>query len=346
MNKFAQIVLLVFLVGMPHVLYSQPYIYFVHERESTKTENSVDTLFRLNLKTKLTTILYIHDELLQIPMWDQTQSYLYLDSWIDAAFLMNCSNIRDIFTVLDPYPSSCNGILYCPTKKCVYALVSFRGIDGTSLYKFRVDRKTIKETVKLSEILSYGRNCEKVFFSSDKRLIYFPIITEVDGYIASDQEKVMLYSTKKDKIIGSKKLSEIGHPGAEGYELNNGKDGVGIVTSYLGWPNLESYFTIYNFDKSIKIGEVHTLGGQEPFLIGQSEYLALAYDDVKESEVLGYSGKIDIYDVRTGKYILRYNFPPRGEIYQFDNYQDTLYYVLNKGTKPEIFTIDVNSIKK
>ena len=61
--------------------------------------------------------------------------------------------------------------------------------------------------------------------------------------------------------------------------------------------------------------------------------------DINSSRVVYYTGSGGIYKTGTGKLIKSITVPRGGSIYNYDNYPNDVYYVLNLETHPEIYNL-------
>jgi hypothetical protein len=106
----------------------------------------------------------------------------------------------------------------------------------------------------------------------------------------------------------------------------------------------DCYYSVYDFDNSRQLGEVHCSGNPDPYVIGSNKYLALFDPANDTTEHYHYSGSVSIYDIMSGHFVKNITLPSDGEVIRYDTYPDTLYYVKNLNGTPEIYKIKANDI--
>jgi hypothetical protein len=188
---------------------------------------------------------------------------------------------------------------------------------------------------------------KEAFLSEDEETLYF--ILEDTSYTPRrpDTDKILYFSILNNEIVGARDLLEIGRGDATGHILYKGRRGISIVESFYGFPSVDSYYDLYNFDQDSPIdGHIYQVGRFEPFFAGNADYLIIAEE--KDSAYYSYySGVFNFYNSKSGTLVKTLTLPPGGTIYTFDNYPFDIYYVLNLETEPEIYNltkVKLNSI--
>ncbi|MGA7720492.1 MAG: hypothetical protein WCA84_04870 [Ignavibacteriaceae bacterium] len=114
------------------------------------------------------------------------------------------------------------------------------------------------------------------FFSSDGNTIYFTKKDSASGAEKIDNTMVEYYSTSNNQISSGPKLSSIVYPNATVYDLFKGRQGNGIIQSYIKNQTKDCYYNIYDFDNNISTNFVLHTKEAKPFISTDSKYLLLA----------------------------------------------------------------------
>jgi len=204
------------------------------------------------------------------------------------------------------------------------------------MFEFNVNTKNLTQSFEeFPQIILNDK--QGMFFSANGEQIYLPIIDSVTGI-----EKLLTYSTISRRVLSENDLSIYGYPGADGYLVYQGREGISTIDSYLHNSTKDSYFRVYNFDTNIGYNFIKYSGFADSYFINEGKYLILAatYDSTN-----AYTGKIEIYDVSSGERIKNIILPPGGEIYTFDEYPNNIYYIKDiEFPERQVFVIKMDSL--
>jgi hypothetical protein len=282
--------------------------------------------------------------------FDQTQTWIGI-AWYKFYYIYNSSDTKNYFTV-DPFIQ----ILYSQKKKKIYLFcmdsndvdkqlalydvsenphskrTGNQGLNNrigqaASYREFNPDIIDRQKTAFL-HLFTTADLWEEAFFSLDENTIYFSIKdSAVNNY------RIAFYSTKNNKIRQFRELSLFGYPNADGYILHRGRNGKGLIESYIKnkvTNSYYSYYNIYDFDNSTGSNFILDSAEAEPFISQDSNYLLLAE---KSFEILKWganyynTGILRIYNVANSSLIKTLTYPARGTFFMSDSYPSNIYYI-------------------
>jgi hypothetical protein len=347
MRHAVRIICVYGLLLLSSISYAQPYVYYVPERPESVPSKTYqnDTVYRYDIKTGRKLKFLVCNSQGIFAECDPTGLYMALDV-DDAAVIYETSNKKKHFD--SDNLGDCDKLLYSPEKNRLYIFSLCR--IGEFLSSYNVKNGKCESSIQLPYQDGYRNQVNReAFFSRDKSIIYFQEPDTTTKYFESNKEKLVRYSTRTNKVYKKQRLSKIFHPRAMEYYLFSGADGVGVVISIMDSLQTDCYYTIYDFDNSRQLGEIHCSGNPDPYIIGDNKYLALFSTDADtlsggEFAVNYLTGRVLLYDVKSGTLVKKLHLPSRGTVYRFDNYPDTLYYVKNLTGIPQVLTIDESDI--
>jgi hypothetical protein len=337
------LLIFIFVLGLQHFLYAQPFIYYCHDyTDSLDGNDTQDTVFRCNLTTKEVIQFYFPGSLETIPNWDQSGTYVAINRYRDKVSIVQTSNAANHYDL--PVYGGCTKLLYLPENNGLF-FFNLGLPDGETLINYNLSSQKCESIIQLPIQDGYSNLYNReAFFSRDKSIIYFQEPDTTTEYFEGNKEILTYYSTQTKLVYKKQRLSEIFHPGAIDYSLFSGSNGTGVVLSVMDSLYNDCYYSIYDFDNSQLLGEIHCPGIPDPYIIGDNKYLALFTTDVDSSYNEFKTGSGSIYDIPSGAFIKNISLPRGEKIYRFDYYPDTLYYVKNLNGTPEVYTIKAGDL--
>jgi hypothetical protein len=316
-------------------LYSQPYIYFSEVIDSTDS-NPIFwkiSIKKINLKNNLEES-FLYDAVFSSYTWDRTQTWLILDRLYWYSHIYNCLDTLNNFDLPTEIEGGVFPVLYSKEKNILYITGVLE--DKLKMFEFNINTKDLTQSFEeFPQIIL--NNKQGMFFSANEEQIYVPIIDTVAG-----SKKLLIYSTTSRHVLSDNDLSIYGYPGADGYLIYQGRDGISTIDSYLHNATKDSYFRVYNFDTNIGSNFIKYSGFADPYFTNNGKYIVLVntYDSSN-----AYTGNIDIYDVATGEHIKNFVLSSNGEIYTFDEFPNNIYYVNDiELTTRQVWNLDIDSI--
>jgi hypothetical protein len=232
-------------------------------------------------------------------------------------------------------------ILYSPKTNKLFLF----GTDGKTLNIINIAKE---EVVKTDTLPGRPNNELSAFFSADEKTLYFTRHVENTLSFNTFKDKLVYYSTRRNRIYKEEKLSKYGHPGVDGYILSKGQNGVGIVESYFYKEAKGCYYRLCNFDKGSCSQFIWVKGYSEAYIAHNGDLLIvagkkeIALRDKTYKEY--YTGEIRIYDVKSTQLLKKIKVPVFNKCLHFDNYPDTLYCVKSPDKNFSYWKISIDSV--
>jgi hypothetical protein len=329
---------------------AQPYYFDRGKLTDSASKFTLYNIEKINLSNGKTSI-FLHNGGEDL-IFDQTQTWIGI-GWYDFYYIYNYSDTKNYFSV-NPFDQ----ILYSQRKKKIYLFCWNSNFINKQLAVYDVSEQPrskqsknqspntrIKQTASDKEfnpgiidrkkiaLLNLPINSNiwsEAFFSFDENTIYFTKKDSAYGAEKIDNTMVEYYSTTNNQISPGPKLSSIGYPNADGYDLYKGRQGRGIIKSFIKNQTKDRYFNIYDFDNNISSNFIFHQGFAEPFISEDNKFLLLAEQGFEISGGGGHyynTGVLKIYDVANNSLIKTLNFPTRGTFFMSDSYPANIYYI-------------------
>lgn len=212
--------------------------------------------------------------------------------------------------------------------------------DNSKYELFSVDLNSGNRT-NLLDISPNAYLDSDIFFSEDKRMIYFSIADTSSIPPRTNADKIVYFSTLTNNIIEEKYLSELGFPNADAYIFFTGGNGKGIIKSIFYNEDHTSYFNIYDFDADSGSSFIQSDGYSDAYLTRNGKFLIVAQDSVDSGNKVN-TGSLDLYSVLTTQLVKSFNLPSGGMVYAFRNDTNHIYYVLDPdspGAQTEVYNL-------
>jgi hypothetical protein len=321
---------------------AQPYIYYSIQLPDTGYER-YSKVVRYNLESNS-----VEDFLPQQNMgeyvwetWDPSQSYLAINVFNWTHTIYDCSDTSRYFEFEDFFSVAIDEMLYSLQRNKLYIFSDdYEKISVLDLSSGQIISETsITGYPDYNDLMRPRRDC---FFSSDNTKIY---LISKDSLTHVDQ--VLTYSLESNLVIGSEDLSEIGYSGTDGYDLNFGRDGKGIITSYPNYNNpiKDFYYRIFDFDNDSGSPFIYHNGLSEAYFTGDGEILVIMDTEKDDSLRYYHTGEVEIYDTQNAQLLKTLSLPSRGKVYTFDNYPNNIYYAIDiEEPTRQIYTLKMDSI--
>jgi hypothetical protein len=345
MKNIINLLFVFIILPLSNLVQGQPYLYYEHRYWGNEISDSFtrDTVFQLNLCTNEIRQFMVTNEIGSPPNVDQTSTFLAINEYKSSTYVFNISDTSKYF--VSPEFGDCEKLLYSQKDNRMY-LFSFDWAHLQTLTNYDMTRQKEESIISLPPQESCLRNYRnrEAFLSQDQSTIYFQMPDTTTEYLEESKAILACYSCATNSVYRKQHLSELLHPGASEYYLYSGAAGVGVVISIMDSLQADCYYSVYDFDNSRQLGEVHCSGNPDPYVIGSNKYLALFDPANDTTEHYHYSGSVSIYDIMSGHFVKNITLPSDGEVIRYDTYPDTLYYVKNLNGTPEIYKIKANDI--
>jgi len=333
MIRFHHLVLVVTVLWLfPQYAICQPY-YFWTKVASHKMGRTRYKVFRIDLTSGKREI-FLKDGFDDI-IYDATQTWMVNG---EGRFnkIINIASRKPLF-----YIEYSGQILYSPKTNKLFLF----GTDGKTLNIINIAKE---EVVKTDTLPGRPNNELSAFFSADEKTLYFTRHVENTLSFNTFKDKLVYYSTRRNRIYKEEKLSKYGHPGVDGYILSKGQNGVGIVESYFYKEAKGCYYRLCNFDKGSCSQFIWVKGYSEAYIAHNGDLLIvagkkeIALRDKTYKEY--YTGEIRIYDVKSTQLLKKIKVPVFNKCLHFDNYPDTLYCVKSPDKNFSYWKISIDSV--
>lgn len=327
-----------------NTIFAQPYIYYPVNINDTTIDVELSTVMRLNLLNgndeifmdSTLRVYYLH--------WDSMQKWFFIIQYRSPTDIYDLNDISEGITLPDELSGLWGGFIYSGVNNKLYFFSVMENDDvqfsSLNLFSHNIDSLL---TVPYKGISSNVVN-EEAFLSSNESIIYFALADTNYHPLRFDKDRVVYFSTKNNQIVKERDLAEFGFPGAYAYLLHRGRKGKAIVESFINSSNHDDYFRVYDFDNDSGSDFICRSGYTDPFYTGDGEYLVLA-EKTDSAHYLKYTGIFYVYNFQNGQLIKTLQFPPWGNIYNFDSYPDDIFYVIDVDSpKRQIFRINPDSL--
>ena len=337
MQSTKYIILIITLILFQSNLLSQPYIYttgaIIDSSASLDPKDWIKSIDRINLSTNEEELFLYNGGIYNTFSTDQTQTWLMVGYSDWPSILYRCTDTLFNYDLPEGIYGGTH-FLYSKKKNSLNNTGPIN--DQFKMLSLDIATKNIEQSFE--EFPSIASNSKVgMFFSGNEEIIYVPVIDSI-----TEKTKLLTYSTITKHILSISDLSRYGYPSANGYILYRGREGIGIVESYIHNPTKDSYFKVYNFDTDSSSNFILYHGYADPYFTNNGKYLILV-NTFDSSNAC--TGIIDVYSATSGNPIKNLDLPSTGVIYTFDNYPNNLYYVkdLELPTR-QIFTLKMDSI--
>ncbi|MDR3667100.1 MAG: hypothetical protein P4L35_09670, partial [Ignavibacteriaceae bacterium] len=192
-----------------------------------------------------------------------------------------------------------------------------------------------------------------MFLSRDESKAYVSYEDTIETMFRESKMKIAVFSTTKNKLLKTKNLKSLGHPGVWGYNLVKGNKGKGIIESVVMKNNkfIGAYYNIYDFDNNVSSPFIFYRRGVEPYFTNNEKYLSHQdvepyftsngkylilrgiIDSLSEDTIVAYphnSGYYFIYDIAKQKLIKTLKFPPQWNLYLYSDFPDSIFHFNDK----------------
>jgi hypothetical protein len=322
MYKYKNIifVLLLIIFYCPNIILAQPY-YFERGSITESTPNSsLYEINRINLSNGITNIFLYYG--LENLTFDQTQTWV-ANGGNHENYIYNYLDTTNYF-MIDTFNDD---MLFSESKNMIYIFCWDSNFINKQLAVYNVSQRQKTAFLNLpinSDIWN------EAFFSYDENMIYFTKKDSAYGAEKIDNTIVEYYSTINNQINPGPKLSSIGYPNANVYDLYRGRQGKGIIQSYIKNQTKDCYYNIYDFDNNISTNFILHTEEARPFFSANSKYLLLAeqgWESLGGGGQYYNTGVLKIYNVANSSLIKTIAFPARGTFFMSDNYPSNIYYI-------------------
>jgi hypothetical protein len=192
-----------------------------------------------------------------------------------------------------------------------------------------------------------------MFLSLDESKVYVSFEDTMETRFLENKPNIAVFSTSKNKLLNTKNLKNLGHPGVWGYALVKGDKGKGIIESIVKKNNkyIGSYYNIYDFDNNMSSPFIfyrqgvepyftnsekyHSIQRVEPYCTYNGKYLILRgiIDSLAEDTIVSYphnSGYYFIYNMAKQKLIKTLKFPHQWNLFLYEDFPDSIYHYNDK----------------
>jgi hypothetical protein len=300
---------------------AQPYYFVRGNITNSYPSYNLYEIDRINLSNGITNI-FLYNGFEELA-FDQTQTWI-ANGGDHENYIYNYLDTTNYFNI-DPFDGD---VLFSQSKNIIYIFCWNSNFINKQLAVYDVSKR---QKIAFLNLPINSDIWDEAFFSSDGNTIYFTKKDSAYGAEIIDNTVVEYYSTINNQISPGPKLSSIGYPNSNGYDLLKGRQGIGIIQSFIKNQTKDCYYNIYDFDNNIGSNFILHSNEAEPFISQDCKYLLLAeqgLDTLSENTAQFYNtGVLKIYNVGSTSLIKTLNFPSRGTFFMSDTYPANIYYI-------------------
>ena len=320
------------------IIFSQPYFFYSVQDPDT-SEGKLFYISRLNVANNETEAFPPNQLLAKYvrPVWDPSQSFLAVEIFNYGYRIYDCLNPSIYYENDDLFGINLNEILYLPDNNKLYLFANeYQKILTFNLTTSMIDKEINFTNIIYSSSFIYPR--QAAFFSEDSSKIYFLCKENLNS-----PEQVWTFSIDRDSIIQKKSLSEYNYSNEDGYNLQYGINGRGLIEGYI--TDLQSQdYSILDLNKGTKTDLINFIGWAQSLFIDIGNYI-IVLPEIDIDDLTYLTGTFKFYNYINTKLIKTINLPFGGKILNSNAYPNNIYYVIDieKPTR-QIYTLKMDSI--
>ena len=316
------IVSFIFIVSS--ILSAQPYYYTSTYEPLPYGHHNTGNIYRINMynPTEIESLMVdIYDLGSAIP--DEYGNWLAYEESFQLT-IMNLNN-QTQKNIISQYSE---GVIRCSYAEAVNRLIiQFLGNYPKPEKMVMVDPLTLNITDTVSSDILWDCNRNEDIILSNSGDIMYLLKTDT----IQQKRFIASYSFSSKQIITSKYIEELSESQEDEFFFNFRRNGLSVIESLFLLPTPTSYYRIYFLDKdslSIPVIRDDSQTWADGYVASEGDYLLL-FNNLLNSDSLGftYTGKIEIYDMKTGELEKIIQLPSGGEVMCFENYPNNVYYV-------------------
>ena len=230
-----------------------------------------------------------------------------------------------------------NEILYLPNNNKLYLFADeYQKIFTFNLTSGKIDKEINFTNIAYTSSLIYPRR--NAFFSEDNSSCHFLCKENLNS-----PEQIWTFSIAMDSIVQKTSLSEYNFSNEDGYNLQYGIRGNGLIEGYITNSQSQDY-SILNLSNGTKSNPINYIGWTQALFINDGNYIVILPEI--DTDTLTYlSGTFKFYNYVSTQLLKTINLPAGGKILTSNNYPNNIYYIkdIELPTR-QIYTLKMDSI--